>query len=131
MASKEKVNWAQLKVGILAIVALFCIVLLIFLLSGDKQFFVTEVPLHTFIDDAAALVEGSPVRINGITAGKVNKVALSGLNDPNRTIRVDFQVDDGMLKQIPVDSVATIAADNLLRQHEIHQHQEGQEGRNC
>jgi phospholipid/cholesterol/gamma-HCH transport system substrate-binding protein len=114
MASKEKVSWAQLKVGILAIVALFCIVLLIFLLSGDKQFFVTEVPLHTFIDDAAALVEGSPVRINGITAGKVNKVALSGLNDPNRTIRVDFQVDDGMLKQIPVDSVATIAADNLL-----------------
>jgi phospholipid/cholesterol/gamma-HCH transport system substrate-binding protein len=114
MASKEKVSWAQLKVGILAIVALFCVVLLIFLLSGNKRFFVTEVPLHTYIDDAAALVEGAPVRLNGIEAGKVTKVALSKFRDPQRTIRVDFVVDDQMLKQIPVDSTATVASDNLL-----------------
>ena len=114
MASKEKVSWAQLRVGILAIVALFFVVLLIFLLTGNQQFFVKEVPLHTYIDDAAALVEGASVRINGIQAGKVKKVALSNLNDPQRVIRVDFEVDEPMLKEIPVDSMVVIASDNLL-----------------
>ena len=71
MASKEKVSWAQLKVGILALVALFFVVLLIFLLTGNLKFFVKEVPLHTYVDDAASLIEGAPVRINGIGAGNV------------------------------------------------------------
>ena len=88
MASKEKVSLAQLRVGILAIVALSCIVLLIFLLTGNKKFFITEVPLHTYVDDAASLQAGAAVRIAGIQAGTVKKVALSGSNDPRRVIRV-------------------------------------------
>jgi phospholipid/cholesterol/gamma-HCH transport system substrate-binding protein len=111
MASKEKVSLAQLRVGILALVALFFVVLLIFLLTGNIKFFVKEVPLHTYVDDAASLVAGAPVRINGIGAGNVKGVALSGLNDTNKVIRVDFEVDEPMLKNIPK---VTIAADNLL-----------------
>jgi phospholipid/cholesterol/gamma-HCH transport system substrate-binding protein len=114
MASKEKVSLAQLRVGILALVALFFVVLLIFLLTGNLKFFVKEVPLHTYVDDAASLVAGAPVRINGIGAGNVKGVALSGLNDTNKVIRVDFEVDEPMLKNIPKDSQVTIAADNLL-----------------
>jgi phospholipid/cholesterol/gamma-HCH transport system substrate-binding protein len=114
MASKERVNWAQLKVGILALVALFLIVLLIFLLTGNVKFFEKDVALHTFIDDAAALSSGAPVRINGIGAGKVTDVALSGSKDPGKVIRVDFQVDENMLKEIPIDSQVSIASDNLL-----------------
>jgi phospholipid/cholesterol/gamma-HCH transport system substrate-binding protein len=114
MPSKEKVSLAQLRVGILALIALFFIVLLIFLLTGNVKFLVKEIPLHTYVDDSAGLVEGSPVRINGIGAGKVNKVELSGLGDPTKTIRVDFEVDDDMLRYIPVDSQVTIASDNVL-----------------
>ncbi|HXR76474.1 MAG TPA: MlaD family protein [Bryobacteraceae bacterium] len=114
MASKDKVSMAQLRVGILAIVALSCIVLLIFLLTGNKKFFITEVPLHTYVDDAASLQAGAAVRIAGIQAGTVKKVALSGSNDPRRVIRVDFEVDQDMLKDIPVDSVISISSDNLL-----------------
>jgi phospholipid/cholesterol/gamma-HCH transport system substrate-binding protein len=75
---------------------------------------VKEVPLHTYIDDAASLVAGAPVRINGIGAGNVKTVALSGLADPARVIRVDFEVDETMLREIPKDSQVTVAADNLL-----------------
>ncbi len=114
MASKEKVNLAQLRVGILAIVALSCITLLIFLLTGNTKFFMKEVHLHTFIDDAAALGVGAPVRLNGIGAGKVTKVVLSGSSDPNKVIRVDFDVDQPLLREIPKDSQVAIAADNLL-----------------
>ena len=114
MASKEKVSLAQLRVGILAIVALSCIVLLIFLLTGNKKFFITEAPLHTYVDDAASLQRGAAVRIAGIQAGTVKKVALSGSNEVRRVIRVDFEVDQDMLKNIPVDSVISISSDNLL-----------------
>ncbi len=114
MPSKERVGLAQLKVGILGIVALFFIALLIFLLTGGIGWFQKTVPLHTYVSDASGLTDGAPVRINGIPAGKVTGVALSGETDPAKVIKVDFEVDQDMLKQIPDDSVASIASDNLL-----------------
>jgi phospholipid/cholesterol/gamma-HCH transport system substrate-binding protein len=114
MPSKEKVSIAQLKVGILGIVALACITLLIFLLTGDTGWFKKQITLHLYTSDAAGLGPGAPVRINGIQAGKVENVRLSGDTNPQRIIRVDFKVDEEMIKQIPVDSIASISSDNLL-----------------
>lgn len=114
MPNKERVGLAQLKVGILGIVALFFVTLLIFLLTGGISWFQKTVPLHVYVSDASGLTEGSPVRINGIPAGKVTAVRLSGETDPRRIIRVDFDVDGDMLRQIPDDSVASISSDNLL-----------------
>jgi phospholipid/cholesterol/gamma-HCH transport system substrate-binding protein len=114
MPSREKVSVAQLKVGILGIVALACVTLLIFLLTGNTQFFKHQVDLHVYTSDAAGLTSGAPVRINGIPAGNVKNVELSGENNPARIIKVDLAVDQAMLKQIPVDSIASIASDNLL-----------------
>jgi phospholipid/cholesterol/gamma-HCH transport system substrate-binding protein len=114
MPSKEKVSFAQLKVGILAIVALACIILIVFLLTGNASWFKKQVTLHMYTSDAAGLNPGSPVRINGIQAGTVRDVALSGETNPQRVIRVDFVVDQDMQKQIPADSIASISSDNLL-----------------
>ncbi|MBV9760654.1 MAG: MCE family protein [Acidobacteriaceae bacterium] len=114
MPSKGKVGMAQFKVGILGIVALACVTLLIFLLTGNTQFFKSLVDLHVYTSDAAGLTSGAPVRINGIQAGSVKTVELSGETNPARTIKVDLAVDKDMLKQIPVDSIASIASDNLL-----------------
>lgn len=114
MPSRERVSMAQLKVGILGIVALACIALLVFLLTGDMKWFKKQIPLHVYTSDAAGLTAGSPVRINGIQAGKIEQVDLSGETDPARVIRVDLSVDEDMLKQIPADSVARISSDNLL-----------------
>jgi phospholipid/cholesterol/gamma-HCH transport system substrate-binding protein len=114
MPSKERVSFAQLKVGILGIVALSCIALLVFLLTGNMQWFKKEIPLHVFTSDAAGLTKSSPVRINGIQAGTVEKVDLSGQSDPAKVIRVDVVIDEDMMKQIPADSIARISSDNLL-----------------
>jgi phospholipid/cholesterol/gamma-HCH transport system substrate-binding protein len=114
MPSKEKVSLAQLKVGILGMVALACVTLLIFLLTGNTQFFAKQVELHVYTFDAAGLTSGAPVRINGIQAGTVKSVELSGETNPARSIKVDLAVQHDMLKQIPVDSIASIASDNLL-----------------
>ncbi len=114
MPSKERVSMAQLKVGILGIVALSCIALVIFLLTGNMSWFQKDIPLNVYVSDAAGLTPGSPVRINGIQAGSVKDVQLSGDTNPDRVIKVDFVVDEDMLKQIPNDSIASIASDNLL-----------------
>src|SRR3954468_12234556 len=114
MPSKEKVSFAQLKVGILALVALACITLIVFLLTGSASWFKKQTPLHVYTSDAAGLNPGAAVRINGIQAGSVKKVELSGETNPQRVIKVDFVVDEEMRKQIPSDSIASISSDNLL-----------------
>jgi phospholipid/cholesterol/gamma-HCH transport system substrate-binding protein len=114
MPSKEKVSFAQLRVGILGIVALACVALIIFLLTGNMTWFQKKIPLYVYTSDASGLTEGAPVRINGITAGKVDRVLLSGETNPQRVIKIDFDVNEPMLKQIPRDSIASIGSDNLL-----------------
>lgn len=114
MPSKEKVGFAQLKVGILGLVALFFIALLIFLLTANTNWFEKEIPLHAYTSDAAGLNAGDPVRINGIQAGTVRNVQLSGETNPQKVIKIDFVVDENLLKQIPDDSVGAIGSDNLL-----------------
>src|SRR5438309_12064497 len=109
MPSKEKVGYAQMKVGILAIVALACVTLIVFLLTGNASWFKKQVPLHVYTSDAAGLNSGAPVRINGIQEGSVKKVQLSGETNPQRIIRVDFVVDKELRKEIPSDSITSMS----------------------
>jgi phospholipid/cholesterol/gamma-HCH transport system substrate-binding protein len=114
MPTQEKKRWAQLKVGLLAVSALALLAFLIFLMTSSKGLFKSTSVIYTYLDDSAAIAEGAPVRLNGITAGKVAGVNLSGLNEPNRIVRITMQVDNEFLPLIPVDSMAGIAAENLL-----------------
>ena len=114
MAQQSKKRWAQLKVGLLAICALSLLAFLIFLMTSSTGLFVTRTDVYTFLDDSAAIATGAPVRLNGITVGRVSVVALSGSSEPNRIVRVTLQVENRYLPAIPVDSQAAIAAENLL-----------------
>src|SRR6202040_2113746 len=57
---------------------------------------------------------GAPVRLNGITAGKVAGVDFLGFNETNPLVGNTKQIDNEFLPLIPVDSMAGIAAENLL-----------------
>lgn len=103
-----------MKVGLLAIGALSILGVLIFLLTGNTHMFVSKAMLYTYMEDAAAVTENSPVQLNGINIGKVARIALSGSRDPQKVIRMDLQVEDRYLQAIPIDSEASIAAANLL-----------------
>ena len=114
MPSVRKVRWAQLKVGIVVISALVILAVLVFLMTGDKGFFTTGAKIYTYLDDSAAITPGSPVRLNGILIGDISHIGLSGEEIPNRIIRVEMDVDAGMLSSIPVDSIAAVASENVL-----------------
>ncbi len=95
-------------------IATVLFVLLIVLLTGKSPFVAKEVPLHVFMPNSAGLGEGDGVRINGISAGRVTHVSLSGDPNPQRAIRIDLAIPKKMQKQVPKDSMATVTSDSPM-----------------
>ncbi len=115
MASQQKVRWSQLRVGVLATVAMIIAAVLIFLLTQDNGgFFERKFHIRTYMDDSAGMAESAPVRLNGIPVGSIEQVKLSGSTDPHRVVEIDMSIQESYLDQIPEDSLAGISASNLL-----------------
>ena len=107
-------SWIQLRVGLTAVFALSMLGVLIFFMTSNKSFFTRETRLVTYFVSSGGISAGQPVRLNGILAGKVDKVELSGDLRPERTVRISMLVMSDMLKDIPVDSTAQVGSENLL-----------------
>jgi len=114
MPVSKKVTWAQLRVGIVSAAALSLLAVVTFLITGETTFFRKEAKLYTHLSDSAAMAKGAPVRLNGVLIGRLAQIGLSRDKDPRRTIRLEMLVDEGMLQQIPVDSVVAVSAENVL-----------------
>jgi phospholipid/cholesterol/gamma-HCH transport system substrate-binding protein len=114
MPVQSRATWARLKVGILAIFGMTILAVLIFLITGQTSIFESQVQVYTFMADAAALTTGAPVNLDGIPIGKVNSIRLSGSKDPLRLVRIDMQIPARQLRNISVDSQASISAANVL-----------------
>src|ERR1700728_173713 len=114
MAIQNRATWARLKVGILAIFAMSILAVLIFLITGQTNIFEHQVMIYTYMADAAALTTGAPVNLDGIPIGKVKTIRLSGSKDPMRLVRIDMQIPEHQLKNIPSDSLASISSANVL-----------------
>lgn len=114
MAIQNRATWARLKVGILAIFAMTILAVLIFLITGQTSLFQSQVQIYTYMADAAALTTGAPVNLDGIPIGSVKAIRLSGSKDPMHLVRIDMQIPARELKNIPVDSLASISAANVL-----------------
>jgi phospholipid/cholesterol/gamma-HCH transport system substrate-binding protein len=114
MADRGKIRWSQLKVGMLAGGGFIILFILVFLLTSSKGLFTRNATLRTYMDDASGLQEGTPVRLNGIDIGYLDKLQLTGERNLKRTVEFDMLVKRQFLSEIPVDSVAGIAASNLL-----------------
>lgn len=98
----------------MAIVAMIILGVLIFLLTSRQSVFAKNATLYTYLADSVALAQGAPVRLNGILIGNVARVELSGLPDVNARVRVVMSVQQDKLKNIPIDSVASVTAENVL-----------------
>jgi len=96
------------------IAAMIILGVLIFLLTGERSPFSKDETLYTYMEDAAALVAGAPVRLNGIHVGRVKSVTLSGDKSNQRNVRIRMSIEKGHMQDIPVDSQAAISAENVL-----------------
>jgi phospholipid/cholesterol/gamma-HCH transport system substrate-binding protein len=114
MPEAKKVSWAQLRIGIMAAVAMSILGVLIFILTGTGGIFTSYATAYTYMDDSAAMSTSTPVRLNGITIGKIDKIEFSGLKEKGKIVRIKMKVRHDILSQIPDNSVAGVDAANLL-----------------
>jgi phospholipid/cholesterol/gamma-HCH transport system substrate-binding protein len=96
------------------IVAMIILGVLIFLLTGERSPFSKDEYLYTYMEDGAGLAEGAPVRLNGIHVGTVKNVTLSGDRTHQRNVKITLAIERNRMKDIPIDSQAAIAAENVL-----------------
>ena len=115
MPSAAKTHWSQLKIGLVAMVALAILIYFIILKTGTNPLFRETSDIYTYLDDSFAMTAGAtPVRLNGILVGKVSKIDLTGSTVPNRAVKLTLALNQETLAQIPVDSTAGLAQQNLL-----------------
>jgi phospholipid/cholesterol/gamma-HCH transport system substrate-binding protein len=75
--SQQEVQWSQLKVGVLVIVALAALTALIFLMSGSTGgIFSRKITLRSYFENSAGLKNGAPVNLEGVTIGTVTDIQI-------------------------------------------------------
>lgn len=113
MPSAHQITWAKFRIFAVAVAAFSILSVLVYLLTGGTLF-EPKSTLYVYLPDATGLSAGSLVRVNGVDVGKVQYVALSGSNQPDRIVKVALQMEEPYLAGIPADSYAQIESDTAL-----------------
>jgi phospholipid/cholesterol/gamma-HCH transport system substrate-binding protein len=75
--SQQEVQWSQLKVGVLVLVALSALTALVFLMTGSTGgFFTKKITLRSYFENSAGLKVGAPVNLEGVTIGNVSRINI-------------------------------------------------------
>jgi phospholipid/cholesterol/gamma-HCH transport system substrate-binding protein len=109
MPRTRSLAWAELKIGLVSIFALFMAGLLIFLLSGEGGFFWQRFGVKTVFANVAGLKAGAPVRLAGVEIGSVKDVQFTG-----DRVEVVMEVKKSMAPRITTASVAALGSVSLL-----------------
>jgi phospholipid/cholesterol/gamma-HCH transport system substrate-binding protein len=109
MPRTRSLAWSELKIGILAVVALVLASVLIFLLSGEGGFFWQQYSIKTMFDNIAGLKAGAPVRVSGVEIG-----AVSDVNFVGERVEVVMDVSKEHQSRITTGSRAVLGSVSLL-----------------
>ena len=114
MPSPKRVAWSQLKVGIMAAIALVILAVLVFLMTGAQNPFSEKFTLYAYFPDSVAMTEGAAVRLNGILVGKVSAIDLTGEANNKRAVRIKMEIEQSYQSKIPRDSEVGYSSENVL-----------------
>jgi phospholipid/cholesterol/gamma-HCH transport system substrate-binding protein len=112
--SQQEVQWSQLKVGVLVIVALAALTALVFLMSGSSGgFFAGKITLRSYFENAAGLKVGAPVNLEGVSIGSVTRIRIA----PGRRltpVEVIMKVSKNFTNDIHEDSKTSLDTVGVL-----------------
>jgi phospholipid/cholesterol/gamma-HCH transport system substrate-binding protein len=109
MPRTRSLKWSELKIGIMAVVALFIAAALIVALGGEGGFFWQRYNLKVKFSNAGGVQKGSPVRVAGVTVGAVTDLQFSGSD-----VEMTLELREDMQQRVRTTSRATIGAVSLL-----------------
>ena len=109
MPRTRSLGWAELKVGLVTVLAITMAVILIFLVSGEGGFFWERYSLKAMFSNAAGLKSGAPVRVAGVEVGAVTDVRLVG-----NQVEVVMELNDDYQSQVRTTSRASLGSVSLL-----------------
>lgn len=114
MPTRKEIEWSQLRVGALVVIAMAVLVGLIFLMSGSTGgLFAKKLRLRAYFENAAGLKNGAPVTLQGVTIGNVKRMKVVPGHNPDP---VEVIMDVGMESAggIHTDTTATISQAGVL-----------------
>jgi phospholipid/cholesterol/gamma-HCH transport system substrate-binding protein len=109
MPRTRSLAWAELKIGILSIVAIAIAATLIFALTGSSGFTWERYPLKTVFTNIAGLNEGAQVRIAGVPVG-----AVTGIQFVGDRVEVHFEIHEDQQPLVTTRSTAVLGSVSLL-----------------
>lgn len=112
MPSRKEVQWSQLKVGSLILVALAALVFIIFRMSvSTGGLFSKKITLICYFDNASGVAPGATVTLEGVTIGNVRKIRVVPSHNPTP---VEVFMSVGSVVGLHTDSMATITQAGVL-----------------
>jgi phospholipid/cholesterol/gamma-HCH transport system substrate-binding protein len=109
MPRTRSLAWSELKVGVMAVIALAVTALLVVAVGGASGFPWERYRLKTTFDNVQGLKSGAIVRLAGVEVGKVTSVELKG---PGVEVRLAIKKENQ--SRVTTDSRATIGSMSLL-----------------
>lgn len=114
MPSRREIQWSQLKVGALVLVAVAVLIVLIFLMSGSTGgLFARKLTLRSYFGNASGLKSGAPVTLEGVTIGNVTKIRIVSSRNPT-PVEVTMQLSHEFVSSLHTDSTTAIAQAGVL-----------------
>jgi phospholipid/cholesterol/gamma-HCH transport system substrate-binding protein len=109
MPRTRSLAWSELKIGIVAVVAMALAIMLIVAVGGQGGFFWQQYKLKTTFKNVQGLKSGAIVRVAGVDVGKVTEVGFAGAD-----VQVTMQLNEENKKRITDQSRASIGSMSLL-----------------
>ncbi len=114
MPSRKEIQWSQLKVGALVLVAIAVLIGLIFLVGRSTGgLFSPKLVLRSYFANAAGLKNGAPVTLEGVTIGNVIKIGVVPRAQP-APVEVTMRVGGEYVRDLHTDSTTSIAQAGVL-----------------
>src|SRR5215510_2413600 len=109
MPRTRSLRWSELKIGLMAVVALFIAAVLILTLSGQGGFWWQRYTIRAKFANAGGVLEGSPVRVAGLPVGSVTRIQFVG-----KDVHMDLELKKDNMDRVRTTSRATIGSVSLL-----------------
>ena len=109
MPRTRSIAWAQLKLGIIGVVAIALATALILAVGGQGGFFWQRYPIKALFNDVVGMKSGAIVRVAGNDVGKVTSVEFAGAR-----VEVVLEISKDVRHLITDQSVGSLGSLSLL-----------------